>query len=90
MGPNRVVYVSCNPATLARDLSYLSENGYKIIETQPVDLFPQTYHVETVVSLSHKKADTHINISVEFGDDKGQIPIDTIARKAEELSLTKR
>ena len=37
-----------------------------------------------VVSLSHKKADTHININVEFGDDKGQIPIDTIARKAKE------
>lgn len=47
-------------------------------------------HVETVVSLSHTKADTHINISVEFGDDKGQIPIDEIARKAEELNLTKR
>jgi len=41
-------------------------------------------HVETVVSLSHKKADTHININVEFGDDKGQIPIDEIARKTEE------
>ncbi|NMA31770.1 MAG: hypothetical protein GX941_08220 [Candidatus Methanofastidiosa archaeon] len=41
-------------------------------------------HVEMVVSLSHKKADTHININVEFGDDKGQIPIDTIARKAKE------
>jgi len=39
--------------------------------------------------LSHKKADTHININVEFGDDKGQISIDTIARKAENLNLTK-
>jgi 23S rRNA m(5)U-1939 methyltransferase (EC 2.1.1.-) len=47
-------------------------------------------HVETVVSLSHKKADTHININVEFGDDKGQIPIDEIARKDEEPNLTKR
>jgi hypothetical protein len=41
-------------------------------------------HVETVVSLSHKKADTHININVEFGDEDGQIPIDEIAKKAEE------
>lgn len=47
-------------------------------------------HVETVVLLSHKKADTHININVEFGDDKGQIPIDTIARKAEEYRPSER
>ncbi len=45
---------------------------------------------ETVVSLSHKKADTHININVEFGDDKGQISIDTIARKAEEYRYNKK
>lgn len=50
----------------------------------------QTSHVETVVSLSHKKADTHININVEFGDDKGQIPIDEIARKAEEYRPSER
>ena len=43
-----------------------------------------------VVSLSHKKADTYINISVEFGDEEGQIPVDEIARKAEELNLAKR
>jgi 23S rRNA (uracil1939-C5)-methyltransferase len=49
-------------------------------------MFPMTSHVEMVVSLSHKKADTHINIDVEFGDGKGQIPIGTIARKAEEYS----
>jgi 23S rRNA (uracil1939-C5)-methyltransferase len=47
-------------------------------------------HVETVVSLPHKKADTHININVEFGDDKGQIPIDGIARKAEEGRYNKK
>ncbi len=41
-------------------------------------------HVETVVSLSHKNADSHINVNVEFGDEEGQIPIDEIARKAEE------
>jgi len=46
--------------------------------------------VETVVALSHKKADTHINVNVEFGDEDGQIPIDEIARKAENLNLTKK
>ncbi|QGU96193.1 23S rRNA (uracil(1939)-C(5))-methyltransferase RlmD [Clostridium bovifaecis] len=48
MKPERVVYVSCDPGTLARDLSILGELGYKTIEVQPVDMFPQTPHVETV------------------------------------------
>lgn len=52
MGPERVVYVSCNPATLARDLKYLSERGYRVKEIQPVDMFPQTVHVECVVLMS--------------------------------------
>ena len=46
--------------------------------------------METVVSLSHKNADTHININVEFGDEEGQIPIDEIARKAEEYRPSER
>ena len=50
--PQRIVYVSCNPATLARDLAILKELGYLAQEVQPVDLFPQTSHVETVVLLS--------------------------------------
>lgn len=52
MAPKRVVYVSCNPATLARDLKYLSERGYEVREVQPVDMFPQTVHVECVVLMS--------------------------------------
>jgi len=52
MDPERIVYVSCNPSTLARDLAYLEENGYKTREVQPVDLFPHTSHVETVVLMS--------------------------------------
>lgn len=55
MGPERVVYVSCNPSTLARDLKYLSERGYRTVEIQPVDMFPQTVHVETVVLMSRVK-----------------------------------
>lgn len=52
MAPERVVYVSCNPATLARDLAILEEKGYKTVEVQPVDMFPHTAHVECVVLMS--------------------------------------
>lgn len=52
--PKRVVYVSCNPATLARDLAYLNERGYAPKKVQPVDMFSRTHHVETVVLLTKK------------------------------------
>lgn len=51
MQPERIVYVSCNPSTLARDLKYLEKHGYKTIEVQPVDMFPHTMHVECVVGI---------------------------------------
>lgn len=54
MQPERIVYVSCNPASLARDLAILEEYGYMTKEIQPVDMFPQTYHVECVVRLQRK------------------------------------
>src|SRR5699024_161907 len=52
MQPERMVYVSCNPSTLARDLKLLNEGGYTITKVQPVDMFPQTYHVECVALMS--------------------------------------
>lgn len=52
MKPEKVVYVSCDPATLARDLKYLSEIGYKLVKVQPVDQFPHTVHVELVALMS--------------------------------------
>ena len=54
MNPKRVVYVSCDPATLARDLKYFSENGYITHEVTPCDMFPRTAHCETVVLLTGK------------------------------------
>jgi 23S rRNA (uracil1939-C5)-methyltransferase len=54
MQPQRIVYVSCDPATLARDLGILKELGYKTVEIQPVDMFPQTAHVECVVLIEKK------------------------------------
>lgn len=54
MKPQRVVYVSCNPSTLARDVKLLEEGGYKLTKIQPVDMFPWTHHVETVVGLRRK------------------------------------
>ncbi len=53
-GPARIVYVSCDPATLARDIKILTQEGYHFVEAQPVDMFPQTGHVETVVLMSRK------------------------------------
>jgi 23S rRNA (uracil1939-C5)-methyltransferase len=54
MQPRRIVYVSCNPASLARDLAVLAEFGYVTKEIQPVDMFSQTFHVESVALIERE------------------------------------
>jgi tRNA/tmRNA/rRNA uracil-C5-methylase (TrmA/RlmC/RlmD family) len=54
LAPQRVVYVSCDPATLARDARHMAGAGYQLVELQPLDLFPQTYHVESVALFTKK------------------------------------
>lgn len=83
MAPKRVVYVSCDSSTLARDLRYLADGGYEVEKVRCCDMFGQSCHVETVVLLSHKKADSYIHIDVEFGEGEGKIPVDSIAKRAE-------
>ncbi len=83
MGPQRVVYVSCDPGTLGRDVKRFAGRGYTLKKAVAVDMFPRTAHVETVVLLSHKKADSYIHIDVEFGEGEGKIPVDSIAKRAE-------
>ena len=55
MDPKRVVYISCNPETLARDLQLMTKKGYKVTAIQPVDMFPHTNHIECVVELIKQK-----------------------------------
>ncbi len=64
----KVVYVSCNPSTLARDLKILREYGYQVQEVQPVDLFPGTGHVETVALLSKLDVDKHIDVEIKLDE----------------------
>lgn len=66
--PRRIVYVSCDPATLARDVALLKEKGYRLQNAMACDLFPRTRHVESIVCLSREKADDYVRISVHTKD----------------------
>lgn len=68
MSPRRIVYVSCDPATLSRDVALLKERGYELKTAQAADLFPRCAHVETVVTLSRKKPDDVIEIDLELDE----------------------
>lgn len=68
MAPRRVVYVSCNPATAARDAAWLEQNGYHAEKVQPVDLFPRTKHCETVCLLSKLNAKQHIEVDIHMDE----------------------
>ena len=82
-GVDRMIYISCKPTSLQRDLEVLQAQGYVVERICCVDMFPGTVHVETVVLLSHKKPDGHINVKVEFGEGEGKVPLDNIAKRAE-------
>lgn len=66
--PKRIVYVSCDPATLARDLKLFAELGYPPVEAAPVDMFPGTAHVETVVLLSKLNTKQHIEVELNLDE----------------------
>ena len=89
-GVDKIVYISCKVTSLARDLEMIQARGYEVVKSVAVDQFSQTVHVETVVLLSHKKPDGHINVKVEFGEGEGKVPLDNIAKRAEEYKPKER
>ena len=68
LNPKKIVYISCGPDTLARDLEYLTKHGYEVKKMQAVDMFGFTEHVETVVLLSQQKPDDTIEIDLDLDE----------------------
>ena len=89
-GVDKIVYISCKVTSLARDLEMIQARGYEVVKSVAVEQFCQTVHVETVVLLSHKKPDGHINVKVEFGEGEGKVPLDNIAKRAESYKPKER
>ena len=67
-GADRIAYISCNVATMARDIKLYQELGYELKKVQPVDLFPQTHHVEAIVLLSKLDSKNHISVALPIDD----------------------
>ena len=67
-GVEHIIYISCKPTSLVRDLEYLMQNGYSPVKICPIDQFPGTVHVETVCLLSNRKADSHIKLSLDMDE----------------------
>ena len=89
-GVDTIVYISCKVTSLARDLAMFQARGYEVVKAVAVDQFCETVHIETVVLLSHKKPDGHINVKVEFGEGEGKVPLDNIAKRAESYKPKER
>lgn len=68
LSPDKIVYVSCNPETLERDLHYLTTKDYSVTKIQPVDMFPHTNHIETVVKLVRKTPDAYVDLKVDMDE----------------------
>ncbi len=67
-GVEKIVYISCKPTSLVRDLEVLQAKGYKVEKVCAVDMFPETVHVETVVLLSQRKADDYVEVELELDE----------------------
>ena len=67
-GVENMVYISCKPTSLARDLQIFMDRGYRVEKICCVDMFPNTYHIETVVLLSQRKPDDVIEVEIELGE----------------------
>ena len=89
-GVDTIVYISCKVTSLARDLAMFQASGYEVVKAVAVDQFCETVHIDTVVMLSHKKPDGHINVKVEFGEGEGKVPLDNIAKRAESYKPKER
>ena len=87
---DEMVYVSCKPTSLMRDLLVFREAGYEVKRCCLVDMFPGTVHVESIVLLSHKSPDSHIDVKVEFGEGEEKVPLDKIAERAKQYQPAPR